>query len=105
MVYTDGTAMHPRDVHLRVAGWSIAWRGEDGEWTSTGGRCPGQPSAATTEIEALVHICKLASTPCVITSDGKGAVLGFRAVQSAQSLPKHLAKGCCADLWQPSWWP
>ncbi len=46
------------------------------------------------------NVCKLATTPCVITSDCKGAVLGFRAVQNAQSLPKHLAKGPCADLWQ-----
>ncbi len=40
MVYTDGSAMHPKDVHLRVAGWSIAWRD------------PGQQSAARAEIQA-----------------------------------------------------
>ncbi len=104
MVYTDGSAMHPKDVHLRVAGWSIAWRDEDGTWTSTGGRCPGQQSAARAEIEALVQVCRLASAPCIITSDCKGAVLGFRAVlnavQNGHSLPKHLAKDSCADLWQ-----
>ncbi len=100
MVYTDGSAMHPRDRHLRVAGWSIVWRDENGDWTGTGGRCRGQQSAARAEIEALIQVCLLATAPCVITSDCKGAVLGFRAVQSAQSLPKHLAKGSCADLWQ-----
>ncbi len=100
MVYTDGSAMHPRDIHLRVAGWSIVWRDENGDWTGTGGRCRGQQSAARAEIEALIQVCLLATAPCVITSDCKGAVLGFRAVQNAQSLPKHLAKGPCADLWQ-----
>ncbi len=42
MVYTDGSAMHPRDRHLRVAGRTIEWRDEKGEWTGNGGRCWGQ---------------------------------------------------------------
>ena len=102
MVYTDGSAMHPRDVHLRVAGWAIAWRDEDGEWTSTGGRCPGQQSAARAEIEALVQVCTLATTPCVIASDCKGAVLGFRADLSQALLVALQGAPSMAVRWMPA---
>ena len=78
----------------------MAWRGVDGEWQIAGGSCLGARSAARAEIEALVQVCKMATRPCVITADCKGAVMGFRAVQSTMSLLGNLARGPCADLWQ-----
>jgi hypothetical protein len=71
MIYTDGSAMHPKDVQLRVVGWPIAWQAADGTWACTGCACPEPHSAARAEIVALVEVCMLATRPCDITADCK----------------------------------
>lgn len=100
MVYTDGFATHPKDVQLRVTGWSIAWQVENGSRASTVGGCPEPHSTAIAEIAALGQVCKFATRPCVIAVECNGAVKGFRAVHGAMWIPGNLARGPCADLWQ-----
>jgi ribonuclease HI len=98
-VYTDGSALHPKDGQLRVAAWAAAWRDDNGQWQVIHGPCPGEHTAARAEIAALVAVCRVTTGKCMITSDCKSAVEGFRAIRRRGCLPQHLSVGPCSDLW------
>ena len=38
-VYTDGSALFPKDPQIRVASWSVVWRTSDGVWHAASGIC------------------------------------------------------------------
>ena len=98
-MYTDGSALHPKDHQLRVAAWAAVWRDEHGEWQSSAGPCPGEHTPARAEIAALIAVSRAIEGRCMITSDCKSAVEGFRAIRRKGGLPVHLGVGPCSDLW------
>jgi hypothetical protein len=98
-VYTDGSALHPKDGQLRVAAWAAVWRGPNGEWQHMAGPCPGEHTAARAEVAAVVEVCTMATEWCSITSDCKSTVDGFRAIRRKGGLPQNLGSGTCSDLW------
>ena len=53
--YLDGSAVHPRDSHLRRVAWAAAWETEHG-WEETGGTVPGKQTVGRAELYALICV-------------------------------------------------
>ena len=98
-VYTDGSALHPKDPCLRRAGWGLAYQtGGSSHWISHGGAVPGRQSVARAELYAalwarthfpgalVVTDCLYVQHGCVALSTGKGV--------------KSFFQGPDGDLWK-----
>ena len=98
-VYTDGSAMEPRDRLLRRAAWSAAWK-RDGSWRVVTGGVLGVQTSARAELTALEWVarCQRAgaavaevATDCQYVADGAAAAMAGSA--------DDLCLSADGDLW------
>ena len=96
-VWLDGSGLHPKDRHIRVTAWALAWK--DSTWhTLSGWTCPPH-TVPRAELSALCVALSWEVTPLDVCTDCQLVSKGFAQILRAKSLPKALLQSPLGDLW------
>ena len=97
-LWSDGSAVHPKDPWLRQAGWAVVWQLPDGSYAYQRGQAPGRQTVGRAELAAAVWAYRCEPSPEALHIDNRYVVDGIAAVIERRH--HHLLKGPDADLWE-----
>ena len=94
----DGSAMYPKDSHLRRAAWAVAWL-DGGAWKTAAGTVDGPQTVGRAELSALLAVVQARTVAAQCVTDCKAAWTGFHSLRGEGDVPQWLLAGPMADLW------
>ena len=96
-VWLDGSGLYPKDKHLRVTAWAVAWK--TGTWHSFSGWTVPPHTVPRAELSALCVVLSWSVDTLDICTDCQLVSKGFGQLARAGRVPRQLLQSPLGDLW------